>query len=111
MTKEHLQNQLRTYWIVNFKNYYRVQYYCVQNYLGLQWGKRWQERPDFPSDELTHEERNSLFWDTLWIEKHAQMKAKRKDKSIEETKRIVREYKEPTPEPYTGPFLFAFNKL
>lgn len=111
MTKDDLKNQLKTYWIVNFKNYYRVQYYCVQNYLWLQWGKRWQERPDFPTDELTHEERNSLFWNTLGIPKHSQKKARKIDESLAETKRIVREYQEPIPEKYTGRFAFAFYKL
>lgn len=111
MTKEDLQNQLKTYWIINFKSYYGVAYYTVQDNIGLQWGKRWQERPDFPTDDLTHKERNKIFWDALWIDSKAHGQMRKRDESLAETKRIVREYQEPTPEKYTGRFAFAFYKL
>lgn len=111
MTKDDLKNQLRLYWIINFKSYYGVWYYAVADNLGLQWWKRWQERPDFPTDKLTHKERNKIFWDTLWIDKHSQGKLEKRDEILAETKRIVREYIEPTPEPYEGRFKEFFNRF
>lgn len=111
MTKDDLKDQLWLYWIINFKAYYGVAYYTVQDNIGLQWGKRWQERPDFPHDDLTHKERNKIFWDALWMDSKAHGKMKKRDDSLAETKRIVREYVEPIPEPYVWPFSQFMNRF
>lgn len=113
MNLQELQQQYITHWPTLFAKHYSVSilrvYQAFWKARDTQVKRRIPE--PVPLDWLTKEERRYLFYILTGIPKEWRWASTRKQQSLEKSREIVRMYVHPTPEKYTWPFLFAFNKL
>lgn len=111
MQLQDLQDQLQLHWTNNFAKYYWCSVDNIYKYVWRVWRQSNKPKPDFPHSDLSLEERNALFYETIWRKKFSNWKLESKERQMEYCRKVVKEYNPPTGEKYTWRFAFAFYKF